>query len=97
MGRRLYRRLFRAHRRLPSDLRFMGDSYIRSEFRLTRSSDNPLHIIAFLSQWRKYLDDLQVEGWKGKKMESEALDRLSPEQVGQLYEVMHAAKDVWKT
>ncbi|WWD16073.1 acetate non-utilizing protein 9, mitochondrial [Kwoniella shandongensis] len=104
----LYRRLLRAHRHLPLEMRFMGDSYIKSEFRLTRTTDNPLHIIGFLSQWKLYLDDLEssivqsdgtrrVQPWKGKKLDSEAFEKLSKEQVGQLYELMHATKEVWKS
>ena len=80
-------------------MRFMGDSYIKSEFRLTRKTDNPLHIIAFLSQWKKYLDDLEGDGdrFRGRKLDVDNLDRLSAEQVGQLYELMHATKEVWKS
>ncbi len=99
---------------------------MKSEFRLTRSTDNPLHIIAFLSQWKMYLDELenatevidvdnnnnnnnngidtsgkgkkkQVVNFRGRKLEPEVLDKFSPEQLGQLYELMHATKDVWKT
>lgn len=84
----------------------MGDSYVKSEFRLTRKTDNPLHIIAFLSQWKQYLDQLETSTqeakggeieWSGRKLDVESLDKLSAEQVGQLYELMHATKDVWKS
>ena len=81
-------------------MRFMGDSYVKSEFRLTRKTDNPLHIIAFLSQWKIYLDEVEKSSgspWRGKKLEMEKLDAMSKEQVGQLYELMHATKDVWKS
>lgn len=89
-------------------MRFMGDSYVKSEYRLTRSTDNPLHIIGFLSQWKHYLDELEVasttvEGgkkeidWRGKKLDVGAFEQMSKEQVGQLYELMHATRDVWKT
>jgi hypothetical protein len=83
----------------------MGDSYIKSEFRLTRSTDNPLHIIGFLSQWKVYLDQLdatrieqggKVTEWKGGKLDMEAFEKMSNEQVGQLYELMHATKGLWK-
>ncbi|WVF72029.1 acetate non-utilizing protein 9, mitochondrial [Kwoniella sp. CBS 6097] len=105
----LYRRLLRAHRYLPAEMRFMGDSYIKSEFRLTRSTDNPLHIVAFLGQWKLYLDDIEnsIQGgnageigtkkWRGRKLDSEAFEKMSKEQVGQLYELMHATRDVWKS
>ena len=80
-------------------MRYMGDSYVRSEFRLTRSTDNPLHIIGFLSQWKMYLDELldRKGDWKGRKLDQEAFETLSPEQVGQLYELMHASKEIWKS
>jgi hypothetical protein len=108
---RLYRRLLRSHRHLDLEMRFMGDSYVKSEFRLTRSTDNPLHIIAFLSQWKQYLDEIErstdvVEDakgkrkevrWKGRRLEMGTLEGMSPEQVGQLYELMHATKEVWKS
>ncbi|WRT67283.1 acetate non-utilizing protein 9, mitochondrial [Kwoniella shivajii] len=99
----LYRRLLRAHRYLPLEMRFMGDSYIKSEFRLTRSTDNPLHIIAFLSQWKLYLDELQASTidsqgvWRGRRLDTDSFEKLSKEQVGQLYELMHATKEVWKS
>ena len=75
----------------------MGDSYVKSEFRLTRKTDNPLHIIGFLSQWKKYLDDLQEGSIEGRRLDVDSMDRLSVEQVGQLYELMHATKEVWKS
>ncbi|WVQ98891.1 hypothetical protein IAU59_006022 [Kwoniella sp. CBS 9459] len=105
----LYRRLLRAHRYLPAEMRFMGDSYVKSEFRLTRSTDNPLHIVAFLGQWKLYLDDIEsnisrgsakeigTDKWRGRKLDSEAFEKMSKEQVGQLYELMHATRDVWKS
>lgn len=105
---RLYRRLLRVHRYLTPEFRYMGDSYIKSEFRLTRKTDNPLHIIAFLSQWKQYLDELESTTkearktgeeiqWSGRKLDVDNLDKLNAEQVGQLYELMHATKDVWKS
>lgn len=42
----LYRRLFRAHRKhLPAEMRILGDEYIKSEFRLHRNIDNPVHLV----------------------------------------------------
>ena len=87
-------------------MRFMGDSYLKSEFRATRSSDNPIHIIGFLSQWKLYLEELEASAdaksgksteYRGKRLEMDRLEQLSKEQVGQLYELMHATKDVWKS
>lgn len=83
-------------------MRFMGDAYVKSEFRATRDTDNPVHIVAFLTQWKAYLEEIQrgaVGGtkWDGRKLDAEVLDSLNQEQIGQLYELMHATKDVWKT
>ncbi|TKW54198.1 Succinate dehydrogenase assembly factor 3, mitochondrial [Colletotrichum tanaceti] len=42
----LYRRLLRAHRKhLPSEMRVLGDEYIKAEFRAHRNVDNPAHLI----------------------------------------------------
>lgn len=46
----LYRRLFRAHRKhLPSEMRVLGDEYIKAEFRAHRSTDNPVHIVCCIT------------------------------------------------
>ncbi|EIN08247.1 ACN9-domain-containing protein [Punctularia strigosozonata HHB-11173 SS5] len=97
----LLRRLLRAHRLLPYEMRSLGDDYVKSEFRRHRTSDNPVHIIGFLSQWKMYLDQLptgaeDAEHFSGKKMDPTVFEKMSNEQVGQLYELMHATKEIWK-
>ncbi|TFK99484.1 hypothetical protein BDV98DRAFT_571038 [Pterulicium gracile] len=95
----LYRRILRAHRGLPHDMRSLGDVYIKSEFRLHRKVTEPVYIMGFLSQWKMYLDGLPKnteEEYTGRKLDSTVYEKMSPEQLGQLYEVMNAAKDVWK-
>ncbi|KAF3803360.1 Succinate dehydrogenase assembly factor 3 [Colletotrichum gloeosporioides] len=43
----LYRRLLRAHRKyLPTEMRLLGDEYIKAEFRAHRTVDNPAHLTA---------------------------------------------------
>ena len=132
---RLFRRLLRAHRNLPLDMRTLGDDYVKSgkvsclhgdlspsmshsEYRRHRSTTNPLHIIGFLSQWKVYLEQLPTSKdggvFKGKKLDTTVFEKvgscyldwypacltysskMSSEQIGQLYELMHATKDVWK-
>ncbi|EGN99313.1 hypothetical protein SERLA73DRAFT_137598 [Serpula lacrymans var. lacrymans S7.3] len=94
----LYRRLLRAHRRLPIEMRSLGDDYVRAEFRRHRAVTNPVHVMGFLSQWKMYLDELprdpSVKNFK--KLDATVFEKMSPEQLGQLYELMHATKDVWK-
>ncbi|GAA6062264.1 hypothetical protein JCM10212_000924 [Sporobolomyces blumeae] len=120
----LYRRLLRVHRKvLPHELRVMGDDYVKAEFRRTRSTDNPLHIVGFLSEWKKYLDfhEAQVGGrhtldstttttttnadgarvdrdgkpLPGMSLDPSILESLSADQIGQLYELFQATKDVY--
>ncbi|KAH8100782.1 ACN9-domain-containing protein [Cristinia sonorae] len=96
----LYRSILRAHRHLPYEMRSLGDTYVKDEFRRHQKIDNPLHIIGFLSQWKVYLDELPrgpgAAQFKGKKLDMTVLEKMSPEQLGQLYELMQATKDVWK-
>lgn len=89
----LYRRLLRAHRHaLAPEMRSLGDAYIKDEFRRHRKTDNPLHLIGFLSQWKLYLDALEVDrglGMQsdGRRLDADLLEKLSEEQVYQLYEL----------
>ncbi|KAJ7661128.1 ACN9-domain-containing protein [Mycena rosella] len=96
----LYRRILRAHRTLAPDLRFMGDGYVKAEFRRHQTATNPVHVIGFLSQWKMYLDSIPVgpeaKEFRGKRLDATVYEKMSPEQIGQLYELMHATKDVWR-
>lgn len=89
----LYRLILRTHRSLPAELRTIGDPYVKSEFRLHKSTENPIHIVGFLSEWQKYVQDMAGSGWKGVKIDKEKIDKMSEEQVGQLYELMKATRD----
>ncbi|OCH94834.1 ACN9-domain-containing protein, partial [Obba rivulosa] len=96
----LYRRILRAHRSLPYEMRSLGDDYVKAEFRRHREIDNKVHIIGFLSQWKMYLDEIptgpEAQHFRGKKLDPTVIEKMSAEQLGQLYELMHATKDVWK-
>ena len=88
---KLYREIKRLHRKLPKDVRFLGDEYIKSEFQRHKNCD-PIYIPAFVSGWNQYKLDLgkQIETKKlGARVEIES---LSDEQVGQLYELKKAIK-----
>lgn len=45
----LYRRVLRAHRKLPREMRVLGDEYAKSEFRAHKNVDNPVHIVRLLA------------------------------------------------
>ncbi|CAE6476551.1 unnamed protein product [Rhizoctonia solani] len=105
---RLYRRLLRVHRNLPTEMRILGDDYVKAEFKRHQKIDNPVHIIGFLSQWKMYLDQMEqqansaggFERFTGRRMDPTVFEKvryeMSSEQIGQLYELMHATKDIWK-
>ncbi len=133
----LYRRILRAHRYLPVEMRSLGDDYVKagapacrvvtsrifltrlSEFRRHRDVTNPGHVIGFLSQWKVYLDQIPIgpeaQHFRGKKLDPTIFEKvrvgqtpvsvpvtkalffqLSEEQLGQMYELMNATKDLWK-
>ncbi|PMD51750.1 ACN9-domain-containing protein [Hyaloscypha bicolor E] len=89
----LYRRLLRAHRKhLPREMRLLGDQYIKSEFRAHRNVENPVHIIGFLTEWQMYAQRLEGNSWIGEQMDVGKIDKMSDQQLGQLYELMQAIR-----
>lgn len=57
----LYRRILRVHRqKLDPEMRILGDSYVKSEFRAHRGTENPLHIV------RLPLVGLEIGWWGGE-------------------------------
>lgn len=95
----LYRKLLRAHRRLPIEMRSLGDDYVKAEFRRHREITNPVHIMGFLTQWKMYFDELPrdpSDSRSFKKLDPTVYEKMSAEQLGQLYEFMHATKEIWK-
>lgn len=74
----LYRRLLRAHRKhLPGEMRVLGDRYIQSEFRAHRNTENPVHIVGFLSEWQTYCQQIEGEAWRGETMDKTKIDKMS--------------------
>ncbi|KAK3957091.1 acetate non-utilizing protein 9 [Pseudoneurospora amorphoporcata] len=87
----LYRRLLRAHRKhLPREMRLLGDEYVKAEFRAHRSVDNPAHLIGFLTEWQLYAQKIEGNSWVGEKLDKGKVEKMSDEQIGQLYELMQA-------
>ncbi len=87
----LYRRLLRIHRKkLNPEERLFGDTYVKAEFRRHRDIEYPLHIVGFLTEWQQYGQQLEGDDWKGQKLDLNVLDKLSDQQVGQMYELMQA-------
>lgn len=96
---KLYREILRAHKKLPEAQRKLGDSYVRSEFRAHKDIDNPLQIVGFLSSWQEYLVIVKKstdEDWKKYQMSSQLMDKMSDEQIIQLYELMKETKHLYE-
>ncbi|CUM63442.1 uncharacterized protein PRCAT00001017001 [Priceomyces carsonii] len=93
----LYRAILRAHiHKLPAPLRSLGDQYVKAEFKAHKSADNPLHIVGFLAQWQDYLRNIDGGSWMNGKLKQQELDKMSPDQIGQLYELMQEAQRIGK-
>ncbi|KAK4188536.1 putative mitochondrial acetate non-utilizing protein 9 precursor [Podospora australis] len=87
----LYRRLLRAHRKhLPSEMRLLGDEYVKAEFRAHRNVENPVHLIGFLTEWQLYAQKIEGDSWAGEKLDQGKIEKMSDEQLGQLYELFQA-------
>ncbi|QEU60269.1 Sdh7 [Kluyveromyces lactis] len=90
----LYRRILREHRNLPTMQRELGDQYVKNEFKLHKSTDNPLYIVGFLASWQDYLHMITRGEWEEGTLSTDLLEKMSPEQVTQLYELMKEAEQL---
>ncbi|XP_051872550.1 succinate dehydrogenase assembly factor 3, mitochondrial [Pristis pectinata] len=99
--RALYKRLLRLHRRLPSDLRVLGDQYVKDEFRRHKVA-GASEAARFMEQWQAYADVLQTQVLEsamhpmqkvqyGASLTTNELQDFNEAQVGQLYELMQEA------
>jgi hypothetical protein len=74
----LYRRLLRAHRKhLPSDLRVLGDEYVKAEFRAHRETENPVHLVGFLTEWQLYAQKIEGDSWVGERLDEGKISKMS--------------------
>lgn len=73
-------------------MRVLGDEYVKAEFRAHQKIDNPIHIVAFLSEWQSYAQQVEGENWRGEKMDRGKIDKMSDEQLAQMYELMQAIR-----
>lgn len=89
-GSQLYRRILRLHRQLPSDIRGLGNSYVREEFIKLRSSSAPQHFEGqFCRAWSEYCSVLELQiamrgKVEGQQLSKQTLATLSEEQLKQL-------------
>ncbi|XP_022088558.1 succinate dehydrogenase assembly factor 3, mitochondrial-like [Acanthaster planci] len=92
--RSLYKHILLLHRRLPLDMKAVGDEYVKAEFRRHKTA-NEEEVKKFMDEWQNYVavlqDQLQHSDASkpsvGQHLPEEKLDSLSDEQLGQLYEL----------
>lgn len=71
----LYRRILRVHRKLDPEMRVLGDSYVKKEFRAHRTAENPLHIVRYTGRWDVELFQWELESVR-KKTNASMADRI---------------------
>ncbi|KAF4556198.1 Succinate dehydrogenase assembly factor 3 [Elsinoe fawcettii] len=74
-------------------MRVLGDDYVKSEFRNHQKIDNPVHIVGFLTEWQTYVQQIEGDEWRGERMDKQKVDKMSDQQVAQMYELMQAIRE----
>lgn len=77
-------------------MRSLGDSYVRSEFRLHSKTTNPQQLSDFFNAWGDYCKQLQQqqqqgEGVIGQSLDEESVKLLNDEQKSKLAELRESA------
>ena len=49
--------------------------------------------IGFLTEWQMYAQKLEGNGWRGDKLDKAKFDKMSDQQIGQLYELMSTIRE----
>uniref|UniRef100_A0A915J0X9 Succinate dehydrogenase assembly factor 3 n=1 Tax=Romanomermis culicivorax TaxID=13658 RepID=A0A915J0X9_ROMCU len=94
----LYKKVLKLHRGLPSDLKCLGDSYVREEFRRHKNV-NEKEATLFHDEWVKYYKTLArqlapqgiLKGELGRSLDAESLDQMTDAQLWQLLELKNEA------
>ena len=74
----LYRNIRKAHKRyLPYEMRQLGDSYVKSEFKLFKAVTNEGQLDQFYTGWNEYLDQLLQTGRTKESLAAGSLDSSS--------------------
>jgi len=97
--RMLYKACLKLHRGLPLEIKAIGDSYVKDEFRRHKNADTQQTQV-FMEAWANYAIDLTKQmGIKGphtakklgKPIAPTELDNFNNEQIAQLYELHQEA------
>lgn len=86
----LYRSILREHkRRLPPQMKALGDTYVKQEFRLHKTA-KPEHLNRFIQSWENYLTTLQTQskGNIGANIDVDDVSRMTEEQKQKMRNLM---------
>lgn len=90
----LYRSLLKAHKtHLPPEMRHLGDTYIKSEFKMHKNA-KPEHLTGFFGEWEKYLEELKKTARTRESLSMGAV--VDPSATAQASEAMAYGKDLPK-
>ena len=71
----LYRNILRAHKRfLPNEMKGLGDSYVKSEFKLFKKVTDEQQLKQFYVEWNTYLNQLQQTARAKEMISAGSLD-----------------------
>jgi hypothetical protein len=79
----LYRGILRAHNRhLPTEMRSLGDAYVKSEFKLHKSVSKTDQLDNFFVAWEQYLDQILQTARRKEAVSAGSLDEKSMASTG---------------
>lgn len=97
--KRLYKTILKLHRGLPKELAFMGDMYVRDEFKRHKQA-TPEQTVIFMESWAKYGITVSKQvGLKGPKTATEEIgEPLTPDEIDTLFteEQLNQLFDLYK-
>lgn len=74
----LYRSILRAHKRyLPQEMKGLGDSYVKSEFKMFKKVTDEGQLTAFFSEWNQYMDQLMQTARRKESISAGSLESSS--------------------
>jgi len=89
----LYRNILREHRRrLPNQMRKLGDDYVKHEFKLHKGVTIEAHSAKFFNGWNEYLTMLLSKGKLGKNLDTVQKKVLNEEQHEKLQQLREESR-----
>mmetsp|Transcript_24302 Transcript_24302/g.41839 ORF Transcript_24302/g.41839 Transcript_24302/m.41839 type:complete len:99 (+) Transcript_24302:16-312(+) len=92
----LYRTILKLHKnQLSTELKQLGDKYVKEEFRLHKNVTNEAHLNNFYKEWDNYVHIMKSSNGKvGRDLEKTEAQKLNDEQRIKLAELRQETKTV---